>query len=602
MQIHPASVPYMGALIFSAFVSLLLAYKAYLTFDYRRVRFAKYFIFLMLCMAEWTVFYAGEVGFIGAEAKFLCTRLSYPGNAFLSVMWFLFAAEYCDMGRNFTRRFEKFFFIEPVLSVLAVNTNSLHWLYYSGYSVETFGEVPILILEQGPLFRILYVYSFSLSLLGIFFFAIKFIRSSPALKPQLGILTSGALLPIFGNVLYVKNIGPFAFIDPTAFSFAIAGLFFFWGTREEEFLNLVPIARENVIETMKDGYIVLDTEGNIADINSAVLDIAGKSRKFALGKSVMEILGEHVDSFSGHGWEEDFSQEVSTKKGSNEIFFNVKVSPIRFEGRVEGRLVIIRDVTEAYLYREALKEANKKINLMSSITRHDILNQVNVLSGYTELLSERLPANLINDPKTERYLNNLKKSIETIHSQILFTGDYQNLGVESPVWQSVRSTANEAAFAFSNAGVKFSIQEGDMEVYADPLFQKAFYNLFDNALSHGESVSEISVTFREAGENAVIEVLDNGVGIPADMKEIIFEKSVGKNTGLGLFLVKNIFSITGMEIRETGCEGEGARFEITVPPGNWRPAGTDLSPDLRPIENELSFEPVFEPELSPDLT
>ncbi|WP_440954526.1 histidine kinase N-terminal 7TM domain-containing protein [Methanosarcina sp. Mfa9] len=597
MQIHPASVPYMGALIFSAFVSLLLAYKAYLTFDYRRVRFAKYFIFLMLCMAEWTVFYAGEVGFIGAEAKFLCTRLSYPGNAFLSVMWFLFAAEYCDMGRNFTRRFEKFFFIEPVLSVLAVNTNNLHWLYYSGYSVETFGEVPILILEHGPLFRIFYLFSFSLSLLGIFFFALKFIRSSPALKPQLGILTFGAFLPIFGNVLYVKNIGPFAFIDPTGFSFALAGVVFFWGTREEEFLNLVPIARENVIETMKDGYIVLDTEGNIADINSAALDIAGKSRKFALGKSVTEILGEHVDSFSGHGWEEDFSKEVSTKKGSNEIFFNVKVSPIRFEGRVEGRLVIIRDVTEAYLYREALKEANKKINLMSSITRHDILNQVNVLSGYTELLSERLPANLINDPKNERYLNNLKKSIETIHSQILFTGDYQNLGVESPVWQSVRSTANEVAFAFSNRRVVFSIPEEDMEVYADPLFQKAFYNLFDNALSHGESVSDISVTFREAGDIAVIEVLDNGTGISSDMKEAIFDKSVGKNTGLGLFLVKNIFSITGMEIRETGCEGKGARFEITVPPGNWRLGGTDLSPDLRPIrdlpEAELEVNPGF---------
>ncbi len=567
----------MGALVFSAFISVLLAYKAYLTFDYRRVRFAKYFIFLMLCMAEWTIFYAGEVGFIGAEAKFLCTRLSYPGNAFLSVMWLFFAAEYCDIGRNFIRRFEKFFFIVPVLSVLAVNTNSLHWLYYSGYSIETFGEVPILILEHGSLFRILYVYSFSLSLLGIFFFVIRFIRSSPALKPHLGILTAGAILPIFGNLLYVKDVGPFAFIDPTAFSFAIAGLFFFWGTREGEFLNLVPIARENVIETMKDGYIVLDTEGNIADINPAALDLAGKSRKSALRKNVMEIFEEHADLFSGHGWEEDFSREASIKKGSNEMFFNVNVSPILFEDRAEGSLVIIRDVTEAYLYGEALKEANKKINLMSSITRHDILNQVNVLSGYTELLCEILPANLKKDPKAGRYLNNLNKSIETIHSHILFTGDYQDLGVESPIWQSVRSTANEAASAFSNTGITFSTQEGDVEVYADPLFQKVFYNLFDNALSHGESVSEISIAFRESGEKAVIEVLDNGVGVPSDMKESIFKKSVGKNTGLGLFLVKNIFSITGIEIRETGYEGKGARFEIIVPPGNWRPARTDPS-------------------------
>ncbi|MCQ1536103.1 PAS domain-containing protein [Methanosarcina sp. KYL-1] len=565
----------MEALVFSAFVSLLLAYKAYLTFDYRRVRFARYFILLMLCMAEWTVFYAGEIGFIGADAKFLCTRLSYPGNALLSVLWFLFAAEYCDTGRNFIRRFEKFFFIEPVLSVLAVATNSLHWLYYSGYTIETFGGIPIILFEHGPLFRVLYVYSFSLSMLGIFFFVRRFISASPALKPQLGVLTTGALLPILGNLLYVKDIGPFAFIDPTAFSFAFGGLIFLWGTGKHEFLNLVPIARENVIDTMNDGYIVVDADGSIADINNAALELIGKSRKSALGNSLNGVFGRHDDFFSDQWQEGSFSGEISINKGSKAMFFNVNVSPVLFENRVEGRLIMIRDVTEAYLYREALEQVNRKINLMSSITRHDILNQVNVLSGYTELLSEMLPPDVKKDLRLEGYLKNLKKCIETIHSQSIFTRDYQDLGVVAPVWQSVRNMAIDAASSFSNAGVEFFIQEGDMEVHADPLFQKAFHNLLDSALSHGKNVSRISVSFRENGEKAVIEVLDNGVGVPSEMKESIFEKSAENNTGLGLFFMKDVSSITGMEIKETGIEGEGARFEITVPPGNWRLAGPD---------------------------
>ncbi len=107
-------------------------------------------------------------------------------------------------------------------------------------------------------------------------------------------------------------------------------------------------------------------------------------------------------------------------------------------------------------------------------------------------------------------------------------------------------------------------------MYADPLLKKAFYNLFDNARAHGEHVTEICVGSRRAADGLVIEVKDNGIGIPPAMKELIFEKSVGKNTGLGLFLVKGILSITGMEIKETGIEGTGAIFEITVPPGNWR--------------------------------
>ncbi|MDM7917705.1 MAG: HAMP domain-containing sensor histidine kinase, partial [Methanosarcina sp.] len=144
-----------------------------------------------------------------------------------------------------------------------------------------------------------------------------------------------------------------------------------------------------------------------------------------------------------------------------------------------------------------------------------------------------------------------------------------------PASQSISSIAKEAAFAFSGQGIKFSIEDKGLEIYADPLLKKAFYNLFDNARAHGEHVSEIDVSSRIDGESIVIEVKDNGIGVSSVMKDLIFEKSVGRNTGLGLFLVRGILSITGMEIIETGIEGEGARFEIKVPPGNWRIASAE---------------------------
>lgn len=560
----------MGALIFSGLISTLLAIRAYKVFNYRRSPFAKHFTLVMLGMALWSVNYAFEIGFLDIDYKYLFARLQYLGIAFTPVAWFLFAAEYSGVCRPFARKYEKLLYLFSCLAILLMLTNNVHGLFFEGltlgYSSRGF---PLLILKHGPFFWIFYFYSFVLLMLGIFLFFKQFVQLTAPYGTQAGIALTAACVPVLGNILHLANIGPFEFLDPTPFSLAITGLILFWGTIQHEFLNIVPVARENVIESMNDGYIVVDTSNSIADINKAALELAGKSRKEVIGKDLDYLFGEGVDILCRTP-EGNFGREISLQSGSETKFFTVSISLLKTRDDAEGKLVMVHDITEIYRYQEALKQANKKINLMSNITRHDILNQVNVLSGYTELISEMLPQDVRGDPRISKYLRNLNKGIETIHSQIIFTKDYQELGVVSPTWQSIYSIAKEAAFAFSGQGIKFSIEDKGLEIYADPLLKKAFYNLFDNARAHGEHVSEIDVRSRIAGENVVIEVKDNGIGVSSVMKELIFEKSVGRNTGLGLFLVRGILSITGMEIIETGVEGEGARFEIMVPPGNWR--------------------------------
>ncbi len=567
----------MGALIFSGLLSLVLAVKAYRAFNYRRMPFAKYFVLIMLSMAIWSFNYAFEVGFVDLEYKYFFARLEYLGMTFAPVAWFLFAAEYSGIFRTFTRRYEKLFFVIPVFTILSMLTNSLHGLHFTSYSLDTSGGFPLLVFQHGPFFWLFYIYSFFLIFLGILFFVRQFVRLTVPYRAQAAIALTAACIPVLGNLLHIADIGPFEFFDPTPFSFTITGMILFWGAMQHEFLNIIPIARENVIESMSDGYVVVDLSNFIVDINEAALVLKGKTRKEAIGKSLDEFFGEEIALFSGDVPEGSFSRDFSLKDGAQPGYFTLTVTPLEHKDASEGRLVMIHDITEIYRYQEALKQANKKINLMSNITRHDILNQVNVLSGYTELISEMLPSDVKEDPRISRYLKNLNKGIETIHNQIIFTKDYQDLGVVSPTWQSVAGAIREAAFAFSGQGINFSIENSSLEVYADPLLRKSFYNLFDNARAHGESVTEIFCSYRKDGESIVIEIRDNGVGVPEDMKELIFEKSVGKNTGLGLFLVRGILSITGMEIKETGKEGEGAKFEITIPAGNWR----HVSPDLK---------------------
>ena len=108
------------------------------------------------------------------------------------------------------------------------------------------------------------------------------------------------------------------------------------------------------------------------------------------------------------------------------------------------------------------------------------------------------------------------------------------------------------------------------EVFADPLIAKVFYNLMDNAVRYGGKITTILFTVQESGDDCQIVCEDDGEGVPTEEKEKIFDRGFGKNTGLGLALSREILSLTGITIRETGEPGKGARFEMTVPKGMWR--------------------------------
>lgn len=233
---------------------------------------------------------------------------------------------------------------------------------------------------------------------------------------------------------------------------------------------------------------------------------------------------------------------------------------------------VIQDITRLKDDENALKVANKKLNLLSSITRHDIINQVTSALIYLEMTRDMNE----DDHALLENLDVIENSVNVIASQIEFTRDYQDLGLELPIWQGIASTVEHAGTCACPDSIELDISDicSDIEILADPMFEKIFSNLFDNSVRHGEGVSAISVHCRKDGGDLKIIYHDNGPGIPADMKNKIFIKGIGKNTGLGLFLIKEILEITGMKIEENGIPGEYAQFEIFVPCGKWRGAGT----------------------------
>lgn len=220
--------------------------------------------------------------------------------------------------------------------------------------------------------------------------------------------------------------------------------------------------------------------------------------------------------------------------------------------------------------KEKVAFLQKKLQIVGSDTRHDVLNQMTAIVGYNELLGM-----MVEDPKIRGFLEKEKLALDKIRRQFQFAKDYQNIAVDPPRWQNIWNLVSRVNEDFTLDKVRIAVETGPASVLADPLFDRVFHHLFENALRHGGTVTDITITIRQHGGAGLLLVENNGTSIPEAEKEKIFERGYGRGTGWGLFLVREILAVTGMTITETGEPGKGVRFEITLPSGSFRMDGGD---------------------------
>ncbi len=218
--------------------------------------------------------------------------------------------------------------------------------------------------------------------------------------------------------------------------------------------------------------------------------------------------------------------------------------------------------------QQALDEANTKLNLMASITRHEVINQ---LTSQHESLEYALDMREKDPEKAWEHVASAAEIATQTLNSVRFTGEYQKVGVKAPQWQNLHGLVASAAKHIPPTYVRIeNALPSNHEIYADPLIEKVFTNLIENAIKYGRKITTIRFSNRPVDDSVVVVCEDDGVGIPAEKKELVFSYEYGMNTGLGLFLSREILAITNITMHETGVEGRGARFELVCPPGTTR--------------------------------
>ncbi|MCX6690612.1 MAG: PAS domain S-box protein, partial [Methanoregula sp.] len=324
-----------------------------------------------------------------------------------------------------------------------------------------------------------------------------------------------------------------------------------------------------ILHSMQTGIIVIDAHTHtILDANQKSLDMIGGTKEAVLGsvchsyicpaelgKCPMTDLAQVIDS----------SERILISTKGKKIPIIKSVIPTILGGK-KVLIESVIDITERKRAEDTIALTARKLTLMNDVTYQYIQNKITGLRGY---------ADLSKDAKTEAerlsFIEKEEHVLADIHHLIRDTQEYQEIGSLLPRWIPVEQSIRIAVSRVSpKEDISIKSALSGLELYSDPLIEKIFANLIENAVLHGKTTRRITFSCEKTPGGLILICEDDGVGISSKDKVRLFDRSVGEKIHFGLFFVQECLLLSGMTIVETGKPGKGARFEITVPKGKWR--------------------------------
>ena len=546
-------------------MAALAALLAFLFWRKGSKQFKLHFVLISLLVFILATGYMFELFTDSLNIKLLWNDIEYVSIAGVPVIYFLAVVKYAGREDLLTRRNILLVCIIPMFDLMMLWMNGSFHLFYESVAL---GPDPFqtYLSIKGPVYYLHLVYSLGLTAIAIAIVSVAFIRSPKVQRAQIGLIILSATIPAgFITVSSLEASLPISMVDGMIISFILSSLTLYLAVIRYGLFYATPLVLSSIADLMQDGTIMMNQEGQIIYLNTVASRLYQRDVGFPLGRQMEEVFPS-IKAAIGDSREGLMMIEMMSPEGQS-LRLEARVSTVRSGSKDCGRLVILRDLSSLRRSEEALATLNKKLNVLYGVTRHDILNRTSAINGYGQLLKENR-----NSGRSEEYLRKMLDSTVAIEHIINFTKDYEKVGIASPEWQNVAKVYQQAKVLCAEQGIDYIVETGRTEIYADPMLQRLFYILLDNSYKHGSKVTRISLTVTKNEQECIIVYEDDGVGIRMEDKDMIFQKGFGIGSGLGLYLGTQILAITGIGIRECGIPSKGARFELVVPKGMWRPS------------------------------
>jgi len=517
------------------------------------------FAALMAAGTAWVASSSVGLFTLDRTLRVLLHTLRWPAVVVVPVAWLVFALEYTSRDEYVTRKTMALLSVVPVATLLLIGTNQFHELVYTSRTVSVYDTISIVTVTYGPWFWVVTAFMYTLLGVGTLLILQLVVGSRSLYRGQAAALLITVLAPWVGNIVFLTGNSPVRSFDPTPFTFLISGAAGIAALTQFDLLDSTPvssrIAREQVIESMDDGVVVVDTDGLIVDINpraAAVLDC----ERAAAVESVASDLVPGYERLRGSDAD---CETVELEQGDGTRYYEVSATPLEdSHDRETGRIVTLHEVTER-------RNRVQQLDVLNRVLRHNLRNQMNVVYGYASQLdgdnadiADRIQS------KAMRMVNLGDKAREI--DRILTTDDEQRSPID--LVELVEIEVERAREAYPGVDIEWSPPDRTVEV--NRTLGPVLRNVLENAAEHNDSDQpEVGVSISVESDTITTRVTDNGPGIPEVEQSVLRreeETPLEHSSGLGLWLVNWGVRTMGGAIT-VDCEDGGTTVTITVPTG-----------------------------------
>lgn len=563
---HFQYVPFIWPLLAAAAVTAALAVYA---LRHRDVRGALPFGVCMLLTALWSGGYALEIAGADLATMLFWIKVQSMAYSFNPVFWLIMVFLFIERDRWLTRRNILLLLVLPALTVALAWTNGLHGLMWQNPHLDMSGTFPVAAKTYGPWFWVIAAYSYFLNIISELLLALSLRRKSSLYREQSLALFTGLLLLFIMNALYIFKIGPVSRYDLTPVAAGVSGLIIAWCIFRYRLFDIVPVARENIIENMDDGLIVLDAQNRIADMNRTAKAIFGSPSIRAIGQEAAAFFKNQPAFAEISCGGETLPRELVMRHEDCPKTFEVSYVSLRDRrGNHNGLTIIFRDVTERRLVQARLLEQQRALAMSEERERlardlHDNLGQV---FGFINVQAQGIRHELASAGigTASRKLERLVEVAQSAHREMREYIQSVKITAASAQKNFVPAVKKEIDQYIKQTGINVKLLISDeplvegLEPHVKTHLSSIAKEALNNIRKHAEA-KNVYIEVKAAGNEILAVIEDDGRGFD------VIKHEKGPAHGFGLNIMRERAGEIGGEIRVDSAPGKGARIILRVP-------------------------------------